>query len=250
MHIAVCDDNIADRKQTERLLGRASEALKKEGFEGLFIDSFGNPDALLHNPQMYDGFFIDMKEDGANGLELARSLLKCGCGGQIILLKSTIDYYNIATSKEQELFHFMDKPIKTSELRSMLDMCEAFRKKKEPLIELRDDNETVYAKGSQIVFARTLETGRIGIKLDDGRELKVLTDLRNFYELLDDYYFLLPVSEYVIVNIRMIDKIGLTNVTMTDGTKFHMAMHFNKYIRGQVESERKHPGIDPDKLNK
>ena len=37
MHIAVCDDNIADRKQMQRLLERASDQNKKDGLEGFFI---------------------------------------------------------------------------------------------------------------------------------------------------------------------------------------------------------------------
>lgn len=35
MHIAVCDDNVADRKQLERLLGRESDSRKAD--TGVFI---------------------------------------------------------------------------------------------------------------------------------------------------------------------------------------------------------------------
>ena len=38
MHIAICDDNIADRKQTERLLKREADKMRAEG-EMLYIDS-------------------------------------------------------------------------------------------------------------------------------------------------------------------------------------------------------------------
>ena len=39
MHLAVCDDNIADRKQMERLLGRESDRrLNTTGV--LYVDSF------------------------------------------------------------------------------------------------------------------------------------------------------------------------------------------------------------------
>ena len=42
MHIAVFDDNIADRKQTERLLKRQSDRYQNEGKEHFYIDSYGN----------------------------------------------------------------------------------------------------------------------------------------------------------------------------------------------------------------
>ena len=60
MFIAVCDDNIADRKQTERLLGRQSDRFLKEFGDRLYIDSFGNAEAFMYKPEMYHGLFIDM----------------------------------------------------------------------------------------------------------------------------------------------------------------------------------------------
>ena len=63
MHLAVCDDNIADRKQTERLLGRESD--RRSNTTGvLYVDSFGNRNAILSTPMIYDGLFMDMVEDG------------------------------------------------------------------------------------------------------------------------------------------------------------------------------------------
>ena len=53
MHLAVCDDNIADRKQMERLLGRESDRrLNTTGI--LYMDSFGNKEAILTTPMIYD----------------------------------------------------------------------------------------------------------------------------------------------------------------------------------------------------
>ena len=61
MHLAVCDDNIADRKQMERLLGRESDRrLNTTGV--LYVDSFGNRSAILSTPLIYDGLFMDMVE--------------------------------------------------------------------------------------------------------------------------------------------------------------------------------------------
>lgn len=49
MHIAICDDNVADRKQLERLLKRESD--KQYGIrEPFYIDSYGNAEALMRSP--------------------------------------------------------------------------------------------------------------------------------------------------------------------------------------------------------
>ena len=53
LHIAICDDNIADRKQLERLLKRESD--KRAAVSGIvYTDSFGNAVARLANPMQYD----------------------------------------------------------------------------------------------------------------------------------------------------------------------------------------------------
>ena len=67
MHIAVCDDNIADRKQMERLLGRASDRrLHTTGV--LYIDSYGNVEAALRPPMLYDAFFLAIANSPGKGL--------------------------------------------------------------------------------------------------------------------------------------------------------------------------------------
>ena len=70
MHIALCDDNVADRKQFERLVKRESD--RRAADEGiLFADSFGNSESLLTNPMQYDGFYIDMcKTPGVSGADV------------------------------------------------------------------------------------------------------------------------------------------------------------------------------------
>ena len=56
MHIAVCDDNGADRKQLERLLSRESDK-RMETTGNLYVTSYGNPESLLQNPRQFDVFF-------------------------------------------------------------------------------------------------------------------------------------------------------------------------------------------------
>ena len=78
MHIAVCDDNVADRKQLERLLKRESD--KRAASTGIiYTDSFGNSTSLLSNPMQYDAFYIDMcLTEGITGTEVANALIAQG----------------------------------------------------------------------------------------------------------------------------------------------------------------------------
>ncbi len=66
-------------KQTERLLGRESDRrINTTGV--LYVDSFGNRNAILSTPMIYDGLFMDMVEDmQVNAAEIASS---CESGKQ------------------------------------------------------------------------------------------------------------------------------------------------------------------------
>ena len=92
MHIAVCDDNVADRKQLERLLKRESD--KRAASTGIiYTDSFGNSTSLLSNPMQYDAFYIDMcLTEGITGTEVANALIAQGVNAPIVMCCSKINY--------------------------------------------------------------------------------------------------------------------------------------------------------------
>ncbi len=59
MHVAICDDNVADRKHLERLLSRESD--KRRGTPNiLYVDSYGDQEHFLINPLKYNLIFMDM----------------------------------------------------------------------------------------------------------------------------------------------------------------------------------------------
>ena len=92
MHVAICDDNGADRKQLERLLTRESE--KRHNDEGtIYADSYGNATNLLANPLQYDAIFIDIcRTPGVTVKEIVDKLLEKGVHAPIILCCSLINY--------------------------------------------------------------------------------------------------------------------------------------------------------------
>ena len=73
MHIAVLADNIADRKQTERLLDRANSALASE-IGTLYVDSFGDESSFLPVCMKYDLFLLDIDHDMAHCMEIVARL--------------------------------------------------------------------------------------------------------------------------------------------------------------------------------
>lgn len=238
MHIAVCDDNIADRKQMERLLERASD--RRIHTTGVFyIDSYGNVDAVMRSPMLYDAFFIDMTSGPVNGFQLARKLIDAGATAPIILCISTINYraiieaaiaevpedsvelsnHDILRKQLQSQILFLNKPIKVAELEEMLDHAIAHKAAAIPTIELRGEQETYYVYEDEIMFARK-NSQYVHVTLTENRELDILSTMQNFYSQLSGFKHFVPISEQVLINISFIEKISFFKLHMKGGQTF------------------------------
>ena len=103
MHLAICDDHIADRKQMERLLGRESDRrIPTTGV--LYVDSFGSKESILTAPMIYDALFMDMTEDGCDAVELANMLRADGTFIPIVFCCGRVDYRKSPGLPDQVLF--------------------------------------------------------------------------------------------------------------------------------------------------
>lgn len=216
MHIAVCDDNVADRHQLERLLKRESD--KRSAATGiLYTDSFGNCDTLLANPMQYDAFYIDMcLTEGITGIDVVNRLTQAGVNAPIIMCCSAINYREFPLPDN---VIFLDKPIKVAELSASIDKALCIKEQAMPLIELREDKETFYVTEPEILYA--IENGRLMlVTLTDGRIIQAVTDTANLFEQLEGYSTFLAPGAKIIINGRHIARLGIRKAYMTDGSVF------------------------------
>lgn len=216
MHIAICDDNTADRHQMERLLKRESD--KRASSTGiLYIDSFGNCDALLSNPMRYDAYYIDIcKSEAVTGADVVTKLTEKGVNEPIILCCSDINYREYQLP---ENVIFLDKPIKTDELSKSIDHALCISSQAIPQIELRDDKDTYYVTEPDILYA-VEKKQHVAVTLTDGRQILILTDAMNLFEQVERYDTFFAPTTKVIINGRHIAKLEKRKATMIDGAIF------------------------------
>lgn len=229
MHIAICDDNVADRKQLERLLKRESD--KRAGSSGiLYTDSFGSCVSLLANPMQYDVFYIDVcKTEGINGLDVVSQLTAKGVNAPIVMCCSSINYREHSLPSN---VIFLDKPIKVAELSSSIDHALRIMEKAEPLIELREDKETYYVTEADILYAE--EEGRnVTVTLSDGRKIAVSTTAVNLFSQIEHFPSFMAPSAKVIINCRFIQKLGFYKAVMSDGKVFKIHRECMAYAKMQ-----------------
>lgn len=229
MHIAICDDNVADRKQLERLLGRESDK-RLATLGNLYIDSYGNAVSLLANPMQYDAFFIDMcKTPGTTGMDVVNRLTQAGVHAPIIMCCSDINY------REQEFpsnVIFLDKPIKADALHESIEHAQEIKNQAIPMIELREDKETIYVTEEDILYA--IEDGRyVDVALTDGRKIRISSTVLNLFAQVENYPSFFAPNNKALINGRYIAKVSFHTAVMTDGTRIKIhrdCIAFAKYI--------------------
>ncbi|WP_026493332.1 hypothetical protein [Butyrivibrio sp. XPD2002] len=242
MHIAVFDDNIADRKQMERLLRRQSDRYQKEGKEHFYIDLYGNIQALMRFPQLYDIIFIDMAEPESedsryrNGIDVARILFEAGGIKNVVMCSGKHDYKVLA--KEEGLYDkllFLEKAIKVKDLEAMLTECETRLGDPVPTLELRGEKETFYATQDDIVCAEMIGEHQLTVYFTEGRQLDVITDIYNLYEQCEIFDSICPISQNALINVHHIKDEGFGWVLMDNDRKVKVAFAY----RGNIKEIRR-----------
>ncbi len=234
MHIAICDDNMADRHQLERLLKRESD--RRSSTTGiLYADSFGNTQALLHNPMQYDVFYIDLCAQGETaGRKVVEELTALGIHAPIVMCCSAVNY------REQpfpENVLFLDKPICTKDLSDSIDHALQMKEQAPSLIELREDKDTLYVTEQEIVYA-VEEARHVTVTLVDGRQIIANTTAENLFAQIEQHPSFFAPSARVIVNARYIEKLGFRKLTMRDNTVFKVRGECMSYAKYAFEQFR------------
>ncbi len=214
MHIAICDDNIADRKHLERLLGRESD--KRAAKSGVFyINAFGNADTLLDAPLQYDLFFIDMPNEPNLVHSIVDALITQGVTAPIILCSSTLDYSKLSFPNQ---VLFLCKPIIPAQLDNVLDHAIIIKENAPSLIELRVDEETLYVPCNQILYAVS-EGQYVNVTLAE-RTISILSTMENFYYNVSCFTELYSVNKNLLINVTNISDFDGLFICMKNGKRF------------------------------
>lgn len=228
MHIAICDDNIADRKQTERLLKRESD--RRSSSTGvLYIDSYGQKNSLLHAPMLYDMFFIDMAQTAPDaGLEIVNALCAAGVSAPIVMLISSVNYHEYSFP---ENVLFMDKPILVADLSKIIEYGLCQKAKSIPKIELRGDTEGYYVTEDEIICVTLFGQLYSNVQLTDGRCIRILCTPENFLAQVERFQSFAMPNYKTVINKKYVKKLSFSHVQLTNNMSFRIHLDCRKALK-------------------
>lgn len=241
MHIAVCDDNIADRKQTERLLSREID-MRKNNANPIYVDSFGSAESLLHSPMRYDIFYLDYHSNGRNSYEIAASLRELGVIAPIwICGQEESEIGEQITCLGLEHTYPLAKPILKARLSETMDIARSLRTQILPPVEIRGLEETFYLKEEEIAYIHCTEH-QIELHRMNG-DIDFINGVQEeAFHSLENHPLFLFLGKHYILNMRYVEEVHLSRVNMQNGESFLVSLRSASGIR-KIKEELKRTGL-------
>lgn len=231
MHVAVCDDNIADRKQMERLLHRESDRIASTSGI-LYIESYGNPEALLAAQLHYGVYYLDLSAHQMSSLELVAALRENGIDSTIFL----------CTSKQGDLTQlpphvfYLEKPVKVADLKASIQVALEEQTHITPRIEFREFEKTHYVEMQEIVYVASNKKDHSDLHLTDSRTIHITESVFNIFQNLNPAHpELCAISEKILVNARHLSKVTWNKITFDTGETIKISISASRYAKSAKE---------------
>ncbi len=187
MHVAICDDNVADRKHLERLLSRESD--KRRGTPNiLYVDSYGDKNHFLINPLKYNIVFMDMCLEHGTVEYIIGELKEMGFNAPLVLYSSKIDYTQLPNLPE--FVYHAQKPYIPEPLPELLKLGEENERGFIVTITVHENGEPISFAKDEIEYAIAAADGCMELHLADGESRTIdesFTDLLKIFEPYDEF---------------------------------------------------------------
>lgn len=211
VHIAVCDDDPADRRQAASL---TREIMAAEGLS-CALSSFGSAAALLSAMQggvLFHILLLDVLMEGLDGMELAAALRERGDSTAIIFMSTNREMalrgYEVSAAR------YLAKPLREERLREALLYCnKTFCEKKEFLLPTAKGQSKL--SPAEVLYAEPWDRGS-KLHLTSGPVESTLK-FSELAEILPERSFTLC-HRTILVNLAFIKHLRTGEIELADGS--------------------------------
>jgi len=236
MHVAICDDNVADRKHLERLLSRESD--KRAGTPNiLYVDSYGEKMHFLANPLKYNLIFMDMSSEPGIVEFILEHLDEMGYHAPLILYSDKIDYTKIPNLPDYVVH--AKKPYIPDPLPDFLALGDA--NVVGHVISVNVHTNSVISSIPKYTIMYAVEENNIcKLYLTDGTSMEVeekIEELRQIFEPFEEFERVNPKS---IVNFKYVTAVMPISVMMQDSKEFKISLlryREYKWLKQEIDEQ-------------
>lgn len=212
MHIAICDDNVADRKHLERLLSRESD--KRAGTPNiLYVDSYGEKMHFLANPLKYNLVFMDMSSEPGIVEFIIERLNEMGYRAPLVLYSDKIDYTQIPGLPDYVLH--AGKPYIPDPLPGFLALGDENVTGHVVTVSVHIGSVLTHIPKYTIMYAVD-EDGACRLYLTDGKTIDVDERIEELRQLFEPYEEFARVNKGSIANFKYVSAVMPVTLVMQD----------------------------------
>lgn len=227
MHVAICDDNVADRRHMERLLSRESD--KRAGTPNiLYIDSYGDKDHFLRTPLKYNIVFMDMTAREGLVEEILAGLEEQGFHAPLVLYSSTVDYTAIPNLPDYVVH--AKKPYLPEPLPELLALGDRNVLGNVVTIQVHQKTVLQHVPKNEILYAVPDNTGRYSLYLTNSTAVEIDEDIHMLRHIFEPFDELQLVNKTCFANFRYVSEILPLSIFMQDYRKIRISpLRYQKY---------------------
>ena len=233
LHIAVCDDEVIDRKRAKRI---TTDIMEAEGL-ACSLSVYESAKALLTAIQggaQFHILLLDVMMDGLDGMEFAAALRKLGDNTAIVFMSTNREM--ALRGYEVSAVRYLAKPLREEQLREALLYCyKTFCEKKEILLPTTKGQRRIPL--ANILYAEAME--RVTKLVLTDRLEEVTLKFSDLLELLPERQFQ-PCHRSYLVNLEHIAYVRSRDLELTTGDVLPVSRYraedlqkqFVAYLRG------------------
>ncbi len=219
MHVAICDDNVADRKHLERLLSRESD--KRRGTPNvLYVDSYGDKKHFLINPLKYNLIFMDMCLEHGTVEYIIGELVEMHYSAPLVLYSSKIDYTQIPNLPEFVVH--AKKPYIPEPLPQFLALGDENVRGFVAVITIHQNGAPIDVPKDEIEYA-IWDKGKAALHLLDNTRIDIDEDITALKQLLEPYEEFERVNKNGIANFKFVSAVMPLSVVMQSYAQLHIS---------------------------
>lgn len=216
MHVAICDDNVADRKHLERLLSRESDK-RRDTPNILYIDSYGDKEHFLINPLKYNIIFMDMCYERGTVEAILDELVAMGYTAPLILYSSRIDYTAIPNLPDFVIH--AKKPYIPEPLPAFLKLGDENVRGYVAAVSVHQNGEAIDVVKDEIEYATTGAHNAV-LHLIDGTRIDIDESIADLLQILAPYEEFERANKNGIANFKFVSAVTPFHIIMQSYFQF------------------------------